>query len=112
VVVSCLLPIAYFWVFVVVFVQFGKKKRVRVMEIAITPELLLRDELVHELVVRGTVVSAEDPLEGLINNLRYYLSGISAISFVPISCVTENIPDSGVVPSLYLRRVPFRALVR
>jgi hypothetical protein len=29
------------------------------MEIAITPELLLRDELVHELVVRGTVVSAE-----------------------------------------------------
>jgi hypothetical protein len=33
------------------------------MEIAITPELLSRDELVHELVVRGTVVSAEDPLE-------------------------------------------------
>jgi hypothetical protein len=38
--------------------------------------------------------------------------GISAVSCVPISCVTENIPDSGVVPSLYLRRVPFRALVR
>ncbi|KAH0814473.1 hypothetical protein GEV33_008319 [Tenebrio molitor] len=51
-----------------------KKNRVRVMEIAITPELLSRDELVHELVVRGTVVSTEDPLEGLINNLRYYLS--------------------------------------
>jgi hypothetical protein len=44
------------------------------MEIAIAPELLSRDELVHELVVRGTVVSAKDPLKGLINNLRYYLS--------------------------------------
>jgi hypothetical protein len=33
------------------------------MEIAITPELLSRQhELVHELVVRGTVVSAEDGL--------------------------------------------------
>jgi hypothetical protein len=40
------------------------------------------------------------------------LHGISAVSCVPISCVTENIPDSGIVPSLYLRRVPFRALVR
>ncbi|KAJ3628525.1 hypothetical protein MTP99_015825 [Tenebrio molitor] len=44
------------------------------MEVEITPECLSREELVHELTVRGTVVSDADPVEELAFNLKVFLS--------------------------------------
>jgi hypothetical protein len=44
------------------------------MEIEITPECLSREGLVHELTVRGTVVSDADPVEKLAFNLKVFLS--------------------------------------
>jgi hypothetical protein len=44
------------------------------MELIITPECLSREELTHELSVRGTKVTDADGVDKLVHNLKYYLA--------------------------------------